>query len=79
MGCHALSPGDPPNPGIKPAPITSPELARRFFTTSANWKAHSYHTHIQIMIKNKTMVCVQTKNPTNNDNKNKEIKGKFRR
>ena len=27
------SPGDPPDPGIEPAPLTSPELAGMFFTT----------------------------------------------
>ena len=35
------SPGDLPNPGIKPVSLTSPALALvgRFFTTSATWKA----------------------------------------
>ena len=32
VGCHA--PGELPNPGIEPAPLTSPALAGRFFTTS---------------------------------------------
>ena len=31
-------PGDPPNPGIEPSSLTSPELAGRFFITSATWK-----------------------------------------
>ena len=30
VGCHFPSPGDPPDPGIKPA---SPALAGRFFTS----------------------------------------------
>ena len=34
------SPGDLPKPEIKPAFLTSPALARVFFTTSANWEAH---------------------------------------
>ena len=38
-GYHALPPGDLPNPGIKPTPLTSPALAGRFFTTSATWEA----------------------------------------
>ena len=38
VGCHAL-PGDLPNPGIKPASLTSPALAGRFFTTTATWEA----------------------------------------
>ena len=29
------SPGDPPDPKIKPAALSSPALAGRFFTTSA--------------------------------------------
>ena len=32
-------PGDLPLPGIKPASLTSPALAGRFFTTSATWEA----------------------------------------
>jgi len=38
VGCHALLPGDFPNPGIKPMVLTSPALAGGFFTTSATWK-----------------------------------------
>ena len=34
------SPGDLPNSGIKPTSLMSPELAGRFFTTSATWEAH---------------------------------------
>ena len=37
----ALPPlGDLPDPGIKPASLTSPTLAGGFFTTSATWEAH---------------------------------------
>ena len=32
MGCHALSPGDLPDSGIKLATLMSPALAGRFFT-----------------------------------------------
>ena len=32
-------PGDLPNPGIKPASLMSPELAGRFFLSSATWEA----------------------------------------
>ena len=35
VGFHALLPGDLPDPGIEPGPLTSPVLASRFFTTSA--------------------------------------------
>ena len=34
------SPGDLPNPGIKPASLLFPALAGRFFTTRATWEAH---------------------------------------
>ena len=34
-----LSPGDLPNPEIKPASLTFPALAGRFFTISATWEA----------------------------------------
>ena len=33
------SPGDLPNPGIEPGPLTSPALAGRLFTTSNTWEA----------------------------------------
>ena len=35
------SPGDLPNPGIKPMSLMSPALANRFFTTSVRWEAPS--------------------------------------
>ena len=34
------SPGDLPNPGIKPTSLMSPALAGRFFTTSTIWEYH---------------------------------------
>ena len=33
------SPGDLPNPGIRPMSLTSPALAGGFFTTRATWEA----------------------------------------
>ena len=42
------SPGDLPDPGIKPASLTSSALAGGFFTTSATWEAmllYSYLDH----------------------------------
>ena len=38
VGCHALLPGDLPNPGIKPTSLMSPASAGGFFTTSATWE-----------------------------------------
>ena len=35
------TPGELPNPGIKPAALVSPALAGSFFTTSATWEAPS--------------------------------------
>ena len=37
------SPGDLPDPGIKPMFLTSPALAGRFFNTSTTWEAQWYH------------------------------------
>ena len=34
------SPGDLPNPGIKPMSLVSPALVGGFFTTSLPWEAH---------------------------------------
>jgi len=39
-GLPFSSPGDLPDPGIKPASPGSPALAEGFFTTSATWEAH---------------------------------------
>ena len=47
-GLPFSSPGDLPNPGIKPISLMSPELADGFFTTIPTWEAHtiySTHTH----------------------------------
>ena len=38
-GLSCLPPGDPPDLGIKPASLTSPALAGKFFTTSPTWEA----------------------------------------
>ena len=48
------SPGDLPNPGIKPASLKSPALAGRLFITSATWDAPStwYRLATQQMLVN---------------------------
>ena len=38
-GLPCPSPGDLPDPGIKPESLLPPTLAGRFFTTSATWEA----------------------------------------
>ena len=38
-GLPCFSPGDLPNPGIKPEPLMSPALACGFLTTSGTWEA----------------------------------------
>ena len=38
-GLPCPSPGDLPDPGIKPMSLTSPALGGRFFTTTATWEA----------------------------------------
>ena len=40
------SPGDLPDPEIKPVSLAFPALAGEFFTTSATWEALSYHTEV---------------------------------
>ena len=42
-GLPCPPPGDPPDPGIKPASLKSPALAGRFFTTMATWECSYYH------------------------------------
>ena len=41
-GLLCPSPGDLPDPGIKPESLTSPALAGGFFATSATWEAHLF-------------------------------------
>ena len=41
-------PGDLPNPGIKPACLTSLALAGSFFTSTATWKAQFLTTGMHI-------------------------------
>ena len=38
-GLPFTTPGDLPNPGIKPTSLVSPARAGRFFTTGATWEA----------------------------------------
>ena len=38
-GLPCPPPGDLPHPGMEPKSLTSPELAGRFFITSATWEA----------------------------------------
>ena len=40
VSCHVHSPGDLPNPGIKPTSPMSPALAGGFYATSDTWEAH---------------------------------------
>ena len=39
------TPGDLPNPGIKPMSLASPALAGGFFSTSTPWEAISLYAH----------------------------------
>ena len=50
-GLPSPSPGDLPNPGIKPVSPAPPAFAGGFFTTSATWEAHIYiHRYISHVI-----------------------------
>ena len=58
MGCHALPPGDLPDPGIEPESLTSPALAGRFVAASATWEAHLIFYHMpkfQVDLKTKLL------------------------
>ena len=46
-GLPCFSPGDLPDPGIKPVSLMSPALAGGFFTTSAPWETQMRQYIIQ--------------------------------
>ena len=52
------TPGDLPDPGIKPASLASPALAGGFFTTSTTWEAVHTHTHTHTHVQRYIDVCV---------------------
>ena len=41
-GLLCPSPGDLPDPGIKPKSLAFPALSGRFFTTSSTWEAQQH-------------------------------------
>ena len=45
-GLPCPSPGDLPDPGIKPSSLTSPAFAGRFFTSSTTWEAQECATNL---------------------------------
>ena len=44
------TPGDLPNPGIKPIFLESPALAEGFFTTSITWEDYIIHKFTKYML-----------------------------
>jgi len=46
-----------PDPGIKPAPLISPALAGRFFTSSAAWECQIFEQQFNIFAINST-ICL---------------------
>ena len=48
-GLPCPSPGDLPDAGIEPASLMSPDLAGKFFTTSATWEAPGELIHLVIV------------------------------
>ena len=48
-GVQFPSPGNLPDPGIKPVSLISPALVGGFFTTSATWEAYSISLAIREM------------------------------
>ena len=66
-GLPCPPPGDLLNQGIKPASLTSPALAGRFFTINANWEVSFYiylyththtHTHTHLFVYLSIYVCI---------------------
>ena len=53
-GFPCPSPGDLPDPGIKPASLTSPALAGGFFIASTTWEAHNSPQYSQNHVKTRT-------------------------
>ena len=51
-GLACPPPGDHPDSGIEPVPLTFPELAGGFFTTSAPWEAHP----VVLVLKKKSFI-----------------------
>ena len=51
-GLPCTPPGHLPHPGMEPTPLTSPALARAFFTTNATWEAQDkwYPHHLLLHI-----------------------------
>ena len=52
------TPGDLPDPGIKPTSLETPALAGGFFTTSATWEAHVQPSELTVS------TCVSVKCPS---------------
>ena len=50
-GLPCPSPGDLPDPGTEPMPLTSPALVGKFFTTSATWEAENLSSDIIELVK----------------------------
>ena len=55
VGCHALPPGDLPNPGTELMYLRSPALTGGFFTTNATREAQKYIRYIYSQHKKKCL------------------------
>ena len=67
-GLPRSPPGGLPDPGIKPAPLISPELAGRFLTPSATWETPNLYSVLCQLYFNKKL---EEKNPITHGNTKK--------
>ena len=64
-GLPRSPPGGLPDPGIKPEPLKSPELAGRFLTTTATWDTPNLYNVVCQLYLNKKL---EEKNPITHGN-----------
>ena len=57
------TPGDLPSPGIEPTTLEPPELAGRFFTTSATWEASQYSKYYMYCSAKSSQSCLTLCDP----------------
>ena len=72
-GLPCPSPGDLPNPGIKPISIASPAFTGRFFTTRATWEVLSLPVYLVYF---SSMLCHESYTPLWNTTHQPQVPGK---
>ena len=59
-GLPCPPPGDLPDPGIKPASLSSPLLADRYFSTHATWEAFCLLHYVWYFLMFSSCICFST-------------------